>query len=63
MNLKSVDLLPDPQLVNVVAKNRQKVVHLFRADSHYDPETSGFSNKNNLRSLLEERSSAFRNEY
>lgn len=52
MNLKSVDLLPDPQLVNVVA-NRQKVVHLFsRADSHYDLETSGFSNKKQFTELI-----------
>ena len=52
-NLKSVDLLPDPQLVNVVA-NRQKVVHLFsRADSRYDLEIAGFSNKKQLTNVIQ----------
>lgn len=51
-NLKSVDLLPDPQLVNVIA-NRQKVVHLFsRVDFRYDLEPVGISNKKQLTELI-----------
>lgn len=63
MNLKSVDLLPDPQLVNIVS-NRQKVSHVFsRLDPNYDIKMTGFRDNFQIAEIIKGTVLAHLNEH